>query len=52
MMVSRTAIETLVREYPELAYEDPPSGQTHWAFFHTVFGQRGGKNVWISEARG
>lgn len=49
MMVSRKAIETMVREYPELAYVDPPSGQTHWAFFHTVFGVRGGKNMWVSE---
>ena len=49
MMVSRRAIETMVREYPDMAYVDPPSGQTHWAFFHTVFGVRGGKNMWVSE---
>lgn len=49
MMVSRRAMETMVREYPELAYIDPPSGQTHWAFFHTVFGVRGGRNMWVSE---
>jgi len=49
MMVSKGAIEAMVRAYPELAYVDPPSGQTHWAFFHTVFGERGGKNMWVSE---
>lgn len=41
MMVSRGAVEAMTRAYPDLAYVDPPSGQTHWGFFHTVFALKG-----------
>mmetsp|Transcript_7338 Transcript_7338/g.13805 ORF Transcript_7338/g.13805 Transcript_7338/m.13805 type:complete len:288 (+) Transcript_7338:41-904(+) len=51
MMVTRTAILALRDAYPELAYVDIRSQQTHYAFFLTVLGKSPvtGETHWISE---
>jgi len=52
MMISRNALEKMRDAYPELAYVDLTSKQTHYAFFHTVLEKSpmsGGQMAWISE---
>ncbi|KAK3235689.1 hypothetical protein CYMTET_54130 [Cymbomonas tetramitiformis] len=49
MMVKRSAIEAMVKGYPELAYTDLNSGQTHYAFFHTVLETNAHSTHWVSE---
>ena len=52
MMISRNALEKMREAYPELAYVDLTSKQTHYAFFHTVLERSpvaDGQMAWISE---
>lgn len=41
-------MEQMVAAYPELAYVDPPSGQTHYGLFHTGFEGPAGDKRWVS----
>ena len=37
LMVTRQALVDMVEAYPELAYEDPGSGDVHYGLFHPLF---------------
>ncbi|XRA99448.1 hypothetical protein NFJ02_07g131470 [Pycnococcus provasolii] len=54
LMVSRSAIERLVKAHPELHYRDPTSGDVHYALFHNLLREYtapDGKpdRTWVSE---
>mmetsp|Transcript_39887 Transcript_39887/g.55441 ORF Transcript_39887/g.55441 Transcript_39887/m.55441 type:complete len:266 (-) Transcript_39887:324-1121(-) len=51
MMVTRRALEKMRDSYPDLSFQDLSSGQTHYAFFHSVLEKQSltGKMHWISE---
>jgi len=47
--VSRHAMEKMVSSYPELAFVDPPSGQTHFGLFYNGFQGSLGDKRWVGE---
>ena len=40
-------MERMVAGYPELAYVDPPSGQTHYGLFYNGFQGSSGDKRWV-----